>query len=68
MQHKHDLLLEPASGSSLVAQSNSQKIVSSYFQKQNSGPGLVLAKLTALDKIQFSTLANSEEIMKGWKA
>jgi hypothetical protein len=68
MQHKHNLLLEPASGSSSVARNSSQKLVSTFFQKQNSCPGYILAKLTALDKIPFSTLANSDEIKKGWEA
>ncbi len=46
----------------------SQKSVSDFFPKKKASPGEVAAKLAAVDRISFKTLANSEEIRKGWEA
>ena len=68
MQHKQNMCKVVASTSAASQNNDASKVTSFFTKKSASSPGYGLAKLTALDRIPFATLANSEEIRNVWKA
>ena len=67
LEHKHDIKVETVESTKVSGASQSS--ILSHFQKNTEETSqAVIARLTAVDRIPFATLARSIDIKNGWKA
>ena len=68
IQHEQEETEQEKSDSKAKNKSSSQPLISTMMFKSKEDLGLVLSRLTALDRLSFNCIANSKDILKGLKA